>query len=100
MFICLPLFIGKREWVKPYAGNEAGRYNELYCPSCRSYSVYPVKKREFVTVLFVPIIPLYWGNQLCCRVCRWNQDFDSQQQLDKVLMEQKNIREGAAAAGG
>lgn len=94
MFMFLPLLIGKKEWNKPYKDYGAN-YHALYCPNCHNYSVSPVNRREFLTLIFIPFIPFYWGKQLRCATCGWHQDFKTHSQLEKVVMEQKNIREGA-----
>ncbi|AAS52863.1 AER182Wp [Eremothecium gossypii ATCC 10895] len=96
MFFCLPVWFGKRSWDRAY-GDE-GHYSGLYCPRCQSFAVSPVKRREFVTLLWVPFVPLYWGNQLRCAACGWRQDFKSQAQLEKVRAEQDNIRGGRYGA--
>ncbi|AET41259.1 uncharacterized protein Ecym_7439 [Eremothecium cymbalariae DBVPG len=92
--MCLPLFFGKRDWDKPYRKDPEGRYGHVYCPNCRNFSVGPVCRREFVTLCMVPLIPLYWGQQLRCGVCNWRQDFKNTEQLEKVLVEQTRLRGG------
>ncbi|CCE61456.1 hypothetical protein TPHA_0A03800 [Tetrapisispora phaffii CBS 4417] len=67
-------------------------YENLYCPNCHNYSARPIKRRQFFTVWFIPILPVYWGKQVKCTICNWRQDFKDEAQLRKIVNEQKNIR--------
>lgn len=90
MFFFLPLVCGFNSWDKPYKGTDAP---PIYCPHCHNYSVQPVKRREFFTVWFVPLVPLRWGNQLHCTICNWRQDFSSKDQLEKVINQQTQMKQ-------
>ncbi|SCW03689.1 LAFE_0G16050g1_1 [Lachancea fermentati] len=88
----VPIICGKRDWDVEYAQSQ--EYNAIYCPNCHNYKVRPVKRREFITIWFIPVMPFFWGKQLVCPICNWRQDFKSDEQLKKVLREQDNIRAG------
>lgn len=92
-FFCLPIVCGTRQWDKPYDPDP--RLNSIYCPNCHNNSVGPVKRREFITLWFIPLFPIYWGKQLRCPICQWRQDFKNREQLQKVVNEQGNIHKGA-----
>lgn len=96
-FFCLPVVCGTRQWDRPYDSNP--QLNSIYCPNCHNNSVGPVKRREFITIWFVPLFPIYWGKQLRCPICQWRQDFKNREQLDKVLREQGNLQKGAPPVG-
>lgn len=51
--------------------------SDLMCPNCHNRTVGPVKKKEFFTVWFIPLIPFFWGKQLRCTTCTWRQDIKS-----------------------
>ncbi|CEP24611.1 unnamed protein product [Cyberlindnera jadinii] len=72
--------------TKNFTSHMDGYPNNLQCPNCHNNSVEPVKEKEFISVWFVPIIPIYWGKQLKCRICSWTQD------LKKGDLEKYNIQ--------
>ncbi|QLL32888.1 hypothetical protein HG536_0D04100 [Torulaspora globosa] len=86
-FFCIPIVCGVTQWDKQYDP----QVYSIYCPNCHNYSVGPVKRREFISIWFIPLFPIYWGNQLRCPICQWRQDFKSREQLDRVVREQKNL---------
>lgn len=51
----------------------------------------PVKRKEFISIWFIPVFPIYWGKQLRCPICNWRQDFKNTDQLDKVVNEQQHV---------
>ncbi|CAG59077.1 uncharacterized protein GVI51_F03817 [Nakaseomyces glabratus] len=89
MFLFIPLVCGLNSWDKPYTKVQTA---PLYCPHCHNYSVQPVKRRQFFSVWFIPLVPLHVGKQLHCNICNWRQDFHSKEQLEKVIAEQGNIK--------
>lgn len=90
MFLFLPLICGMQHYDSNYDNNP--EHNNLYCPNCHNFSVTPIKRKEFFAIYFVPIVPIYWGKQLHCSICNWRQDFKNTEQLNKVVIEQKNFR--------
>lgn len=68
---------------KPAICNE----HAFYCPNCKNLTVAPIKRKEFITVFFIPVFPIYWGKQLHCAVCNWRQDFSTEAELLKVKNE-------------
>ncbi|KAL6927144.1 hypothetical protein ACO0SA_003434 [Hanseniaspora valbyensis] len=72
---------------KPAICNE----HAYYCPNCKNLTVEPIKRKEFITIFFIPVVPLYWGKQLHCTVCNWRQDFSNEQELQKVKYETINM---------
>ena len=56
----------------------------FYCPNCKNLSVQPIKRKEFITLFFIPVLPIYWGKQLKCPVCNWRQDFSKEEELNIV----------------
>ncbi|CAR29620.1 hypothetical protein ZYGR_0AD03030 [Zygosaccharomyces rouxii] len=83
MFLCIPIVCGTHDWNKPYDNNP--KHAGLFCPHCHNNSVSPIKRREFFTVWFIPLIPLHWGKQLHCNICGWRQDFSNDAQLQQML---------------
>ncbi|QLG70381.1 hypothetical protein HG535_0A03200 [Zygotorulaspora mrakii] len=88
-FVCIPIICGVKQWDTPYANDP--KLNAIYCPNCHNRSVGPVKRKEFISIWFIPLFPIYWGKQLRCPICNWRQDFKNKAQLEKVLREQQNI---------
>ncbi|KAH3903146.1 uncharacterized protein SCDLUD_000759 [Saccharomycodes ludwigii] len=82
----VPIIFGKKDWDNEY--DLGPKYKNFYCPNCHNYCVKPVKRREFISIWFIPIFPMYFGKQLMCPICNWRQDFKDQSQLDKVAAEQ------------
>lgn len=72
MSLFVPLLFGLKDFDKDISSDELPR--NLMCPHCHNNSVSPIKRREFFTVWFVPLIPIYWGKQLKCSICNWRQD--------------------------
>ncbi|CCD22698.1 uncharacterized protein NDAI_0A05430 [Naumovozyma dairenensis CBS 421] len=93
MFFLIPFVCGINHYDKEYDNNP--NHKSIYCPNCHNFSVRPIKRREFVSLWWVPIVPLYWGKQLHCPICNWRQDFKNDEQLQKILVEQNNIKTGA-----
>ncbi|KAK9447781.1 uncharacterized protein V1518DRAFT_420407 [Limtongia smithiae] len=48
--------------------------------NCTSHnnSVILIKKREFFTFCFVPVIPTDWGNEMHCTICNWSQGVNNE----------------------
>lgn len=92
----VPIICGKTDWDKEYA--QTAQYSSLYCPNCHNYSVRPLKRKEFIAIWFIPVFPIFWGKQLVCPICNWRQEFKNDEQLQKVVHEQNNIRQ--AKTGG
>lgn len=63
-----------QDFDKPIEGYPAN----LICPNCHNPSVVPIKRKEFICIWFVPMIPVYWGKQLKCNICTWRQDIKTQ----------------------
>ncbi|KAK9481214.1 hypothetical protein V1514DRAFT_323251 [Lipomyces japonicus] len=53
----------------------------LHCPRCQNNSVMAIKKREFFTLCFVPVLPTSYGEYLQCDKCLWNHKSTRQQIL-------------------
>ncbi|KAK9315456.1 hypothetical protein V1524DRAFT_415331 [Lipomyces starkeyi] len=66
----IPLFFvcGGANYNKPLPGYEDLR---LYCP--RWSAVVAIKKREFFTFCFIPVIPTSLGEALHCTICPFEQ---------------------------
>lgn len=79
----VPLIFGKKDIDSRIDGYP----NNLPCPNCHNQSVEPVKRKEFISFWFVPVIPMYWGKQLKCNICTWRQDIN-QKELDKYGIKQ------------
>ncbi|CCK71509.1 uncharacterized protein KNAG_0H00940 [Huiozyma naganishii CBS 8797] len=92
MFLFIPLICGAQNFDSNYDSNPA--HQGLYCPKCHNFSVAPIKRKEFFTFWYIPIIPLYWGKQLRCNICNWRQDFKNEEELNRVVNEQKNFHNG------
>ncbi|CEP63821.1 uncharacterized protein LALA0_S09e03268g [Lachancea lanzarotensis] len=88
----VPIVCGKKDWDKQY--DQSTQYSSLYCPNCHNFNVHPVKRREFISIWFIPVFPIFIGKQLVCPTCNWRQDFKNDEQLQKVVREQQNIRQG------
>ncbi|KAK9455706.1 hypothetical protein V1511DRAFT_498493 [Dipodascopsis uninucleata] len=78
----IPMFFvcGGTNFNKPLSGYEG---MNLYCPRCHNISVIVIKKREFFTFCFVPIIPTAFGEALQCTICPYTQPI-TQQQLSQI----------------
>lgn len=63
---------------------DGGVPHNLYCPHCHNNSVQPIKHKRFVTVFFVPIVPIRWCKQLKCQICNYTRDVSR-----KALSEMK-----------
>ncbi|AQZ18121.1 YBL029C-A [Zygosaccharomyces parabailii] len=83
MFLFIPIICGTHNWDRPYDSNP--KHGSLYCPHCHNNSVSPIKRREFFTVWFVPLVPIHWGKQLRCNICNWRQDFSNDSQLNQMV---------------
>ena len=90
MFLFIPLICGMRNFDRNYDSNP--EHQGLYCPKCHNFGVTPIKRREFFAFYFVPIVPVYWCKQLKCSICNWRQDFKTDEDLQRVVEEQKNYR--------
>ncbi|CDO92577.1 unnamed protein product [Kluyveromyces dobzhanskii CBS 2104] len=87
----VPIIFGKKDWDSNHP--LASQYGGIYCPNCHNFQVTPVKRREFISFWFIPVFPIFWGNQLHCPVCNWRQDFKTEDQLKKVQKEQQKVRQ-------
>ncbi|CAI1807773.1 hypothetical protein SEUBUCD646_0B00920 [Saccharomyces eubayanus] len=87
----VPIVCGTRSFDSSYDSVPA--HQNLYCPNCHNFSVCPIKRKEFFTVWFIPLLPVFWGKQLHCPICNWRQDFKNEEQLNKVIQEQQNMRQ-------
>ncbi|CAI4054782.1 hypothetical protein N7582_000165 [Saccharomyces uvarum] len=87
----IPIICGMRSFDSSYDSVPA--HQNLYCPNCHNHSVSPIKRKEFFTVWFIPLLPVFWGKQLHCSICNWRQDFKNEEQLNKVVQEQQNMRQ-------
>ncbi|KAK9236317.1 hypothetical protein V1525DRAFT_407431 [Lipomyces kononenkoae] len=75
-FIPLIFVCGGANYNKPLPGYESLR---LYCPRCHNISLVAIKKREFFTFCFVPVIPISWGEALHCTICPYEQPTSTDQ---------------------
>ncbi|KZV75774.1 hypothetical protein PENSPDRAFT_35820 [Peniophora sp. CONT] len=66
VFICLPILFGCQTHMRQ-EGDPAARI----CPRCNNAGVIQTRKRTWVTLCFVPIVPLKAGHHWLCGVCRW-----------------------------
>lgn len=102
---CIPIVCGMNHYDSQYTPKSTTnkgeaelpplqpyQYQTLYCPHCHNNSVHPIKRKEFFTIWFIPLVPIYWGKQLRCNICNWAQDFKDEAQLRKVINEQQNVR--------
>ncbi|KAK7206788.1 hypothetical protein BZA70DRAFT_275080 [Myxozyma melibiosi] len=65
IFVC-----GGTNFNGPLKGYEGLRVN---CPRCHNNSVMALKKREFFTFCFVPVIPTNYGKTLQCTICPYSR---------------------------
>ncbi|KAK9492370.1 hypothetical protein V1508DRAFT_419222 [Lipomyces doorenjongii] len=74
----IPLFFvcGGANYNKPLPGYENMR---LYCPRCHNISLVAIKKREFFTFCFIPVIPTSLGEALQCTICTFQQSTSADQ---------------------
>ncbi|AOW01012.1 hypothetical protein B0I72DRAFT_140213 [Yarrowia lipolytica] len=70
MFLFIPFTFGSQNFGHPWKGHESERY---YCPNCHNMSCEARKRREFITLCFVPIIPIHWSNEIKCTICNWSK---------------------------
>lgn len=73
MSLLIPIFCG----IQSYDSNLSDQFTNssgLTCPNCHNQSVHLIKKRQFFTIWFVPVLPIYWGKQIKCDICSWDQD--------------------------
>ncbi|AHY74457.1 AQG_2a_G0001890.mRNA.1.CDS.1 [Saccharomyces cerevisiae] len=87
----IPIVCGMKSFDSSY--DTVPGHQNLYCPNCHNYSVGPIKRKEFFTIWFIPLVPVFWGKQLHCPICNWRQDFKNDEQLNKVIQEQQNLRQ-------
>ena len=87
----VPIIFGKKDWDAKSPFEE--QYHGIYCPNCHNFQVRPVKRREFISFWFIPVLPIFWGNQLLCPICNWRQDFKTEDQLRKVMNEQLRVKQ-------
>lgn len=92
MFLFIPIICGTKDFNSAYDNNP--KHTGLYCPNCHNNSVTPIKRKEFFTFYFIPLVPVHWGKQLRCSICNWRQDFTSAAELDKVVQQQQSINPG------
>jgi len=71
----IPLIFGKKDMDSKLSGYP----NNLPCPNCHNASVEPVKRKEFISFWWIPIIPMYFGKQLKCNICSWRQDVNKEE---------------------
>ncbi|CUS12050.1 unnamed protein product [Tuber aestivum] len=45
----------------------------VVCPRCHNSSVVAIKRRNFFTFCFIPIVPISWGEELRCSICQYHQ---------------------------
>ncbi|EDO17023.1 hypothetical protein Kpol_1065p39 [Vanderwaltozyma polyspora DSM 70294] len=109
MFLFLPIVCGISHYdsnYKPKKGNMDRKappitdFTHIYCPKCRNYSAKPVKRRDFFSVFFVPILPVYFGKQIRCTICNWKYRFQSDQDLYGIIEQQRQNMEQSATGGG
>ncbi|KAG5355159.1 UPF0768 protein [Yarrowia sp. B02] len=70
MFLFIPFTFGAQNFGHPWKGHESERY---YCPNCHNVSCEARKRREFITLCFVPVIPIHWSNEIKCTICNWSK---------------------------
>ncbi|CDR46464.1 CYFA0S23e01244g1_1 [Cyberlindnera fabianii] len=80
----VPLICGTNN----YDSNLSEYPSDLQCPNCHNNSVHAIKRREFFTIWFIPLVPMYWGKQLACTICTWRQDV-STSDLEKYQIPKK-----------
>ncbi|ODQ60216.1 hypothetical protein WICANDRAFT_30791 [Wickerhamomyces anomalus NRRL Y-366-8] len=80
----VPIIFGKKDMDSRIDGYP----NNLPCPNCHNQSVEPVKRKEFISFWWIPLIPMYWGKQLKCNTCSWRQD------VNKEELEKYGIKHG------
>ncbi|KAJ6264552.1 hypothetical protein Dda_0699 [Drechslerella dactyloides] len=61
IFVC-----GTQDFSSRLKGYENLRVN---CQNCHNNSVIAIKRRNFFTFCYIPIIPLSWNEELNCTIC-------------------------------
>lgn len=56
----IPIVCGMKSFDSSY--DTVPGHQNLYCPNCHNYSVGPIKRKEFFTIWFIPLVPVFWEN--------------------------------------
>ncbi|KAI5843886.1 hypothetical protein DFP73DRAFT_478673 [Morchella snyderi] len=57
------------------------------CPRCHNPSVVAIKKRDFFTFCFIPVVPIGWGEELRCSICPYRQATNKEQLMQMQHQE-------------
>ncbi|OWB75846.1 hypothetical protein B5S31_g5892 [[Candida] boidinii] len=59
----------------------------FYCPHCHNVSMKLVKHLEFISIFFIPILPVYYKKELKCEICRYSKELgkDEIKRIEKEL---------------
>lgn len=90
MCLFIPVVSGRMNFDEDFDNDP--RHRGLYCPKCHNMSVTAIKRREFIAVYWVPLVPVRWGQQLKCTICKWKKNFKKDDDLDKIAEDQNNYK--------
>ncbi|RVD86914.1 uncharacterized protein DFL_005165 [Arthrobotrys flagrans] len=89
IFVC-----GTQDFSSRLKGYENVRVN---CSNCHNNSVIAIKRRNFFTFCYIPIIPLSYHEELNCTICNARSKI-SKQQLDQLADQHQMGNMGGGGA--
>ncbi|KAH8824836.1 hypothetical protein DL96DRAFT_1611018 [Flagelloscypha sp. PMI_526] len=65
-FFFLPFIFGCKDTISP-----EGEQQPRFCPRCNNASVGRAKKRQWLELCFVPVVPMSTKHVWFCSICQW-----------------------------